>query len=296
MKRKLIAGILLCLLVSASLCKAFAHKDNQHYKEIESVLFGTQAATIMGDQASKKLVRHLEYATSIALDQYNGFKDTLLKDLQMYGVPNLPPNVTEIGTENSINFSDSPNKHRGYTHLGWTYTYGKEFADANWPKRKQMMVETTKKVLNSKDEEICDSFAAILYYVHLLGDMQEDSSRTERDQVIPLIEKHGLSDIFIHKPNKDIFIELYHYLSVLFEGRVNKTYLSYYNRMMRKIKDLYSEAKKDMRSNDDEVIKENENNLTSEQLDYYSRELLKALSSNMPILLEHTLFSGVFYH
>ncbi len=37
MKRKLIAGILLCLLVSASLCKAFAHKDDQHYKEIESV-------------------------------------------------------------------------------------------------------------------------------------------------------------------------------------------------------------------------------------------------------------------
>ncbi len=295
MKRKLIAGVFLCLLVFSLLGNTLAHKDDQHYKEVESVLFGNQTAVIMGNETSKKLVRHLEYATSIALDQCNGYKGILLKDLQLYGVPNLPPNVTDIGAENSINFKAGPNKHRSYTHLGWTYTYGKEFADANWPKRKQMMIETTKKVLNSKDEEVCDSFSAILYYVHILGDIQDDSSRTERDQIIPLIEKHGLSDIFTYKPNKDIFIELYHYLSVLFEGRVSKTYLSYYTRMMRKIKDLYSEAKRDMRANDDETVVENQNNLTSEQLDYYSKKLLETLSKNMPTLLEHTLFDGIFY-
>ena len=294
--RRLIAGILILVIALMPVCYAFAHKGNQHYIECESVLFGKQAATIMGDKTHKKLVRHLEFATSIALDQYNGFYRIMLIDLQEYGVPHLPPNVSDIGTKNSINFSESPNKHRGYTHLGWTYNYDELHSVANWPKRKQILVETVKKVVKTNDEELCDSFAAILYYVHLLGDMQSDSSRTERDQVLPMIEKHGLSDVFSYKPNKDIFIELYHYLSLLFDGRVSKTYLSYYNRMQRKIKDLYSEAKKDMRSNSYDLIEENDNNLTTDQLDHYSHELIKALSDNMPILLQHTVFDGIFYH
>ena len=74
MRKRIAAGFLVLLLLVVSLCDAFAHSDDQHYKEIEAVLFGTQSATIMGDQNNKKLVRHLEYATSIALDQYNGKK------------------------------------------------------------------------------------------------------------------------------------------------------------------------------------------------------------------------------
>ena len=285
----------MCLLVSGTLCNAFAHKSDDHYKEIESVLFGNNKATIMGNETKKKLVRHLEYATSIALDQFNEGQRILLEDLQRYGVPNLPPNVTEIGKENTINFSASANYHRSYTHKGWTYPYSEEFSVANWPKRKQIMVETTKKVLNSKDEEICDSFAAILYYVHLLGDMQEDSSRTERDQVIPLIEKHGMSDLLNYKANRDIFTELNHYLPILFENRINKTNKSIYDRMMKRIKKLYSKAKQDMKNNSAEDKEEYQNNLTPDQLDSYSKKLLDILKENMPILLEQTLFKGVFY-
>ena len=201
-----------------------------------------------------------------------------------------------LGSDGGINFTASGNTHRKYTHRGWSFDYTETYNDANWPLRKRIMVNTVKKVINSKNETLCDSFAAILYYIHVLGDVQSDSKRSERDQVIPLIEKHGIGDLLSYKPNKDIFIELYHYLSVFYEQcGVSKTYRSYYNRMMSKLKNIYSNAKADMKNNSEEEKAANDNNLTPSQLDKYAAELIKALSENLPILLEHSIFDGVFY-
>lgn len=305
MKKRITVALLIFIFALCSVPYALSHEGDQHYREIEAVLFGPSKFRIVGNDEKKKLLQHLEYVTAIAIDQNNGSHSGMFKDLQLYGVPNLPPNMTDPsnGNDNNINFRCSRGIHRKYTHLGWTFTYrieydkNKEPITSNWPVRKKMMVETVRKVLGSDKykEEIYDSFAAILYYVHLLGDMQTDSTRTERDQVIPLIDKHGLGDIISYKANRDVFTELHHYLPILFQGNVNKTYQSYYDRMIRQIKQLYYKVKTTMKDNIKNGTATEDNYLTSEQLDRYSRELLKILSDNMPTLLEHSYFSGVFY-
>ena len=299
MKRKTVAVVILIVCILSFSLDSFAHNDDKHYKEIESVLFGNKAASILGNTEKKKLIRHLEYATGLALDQFNGSDGTLLIDLQIFGIPNLPTHITDEIDAGGFNFRESANAHRQYTHMGWTYEYDKNHRKANWPLRKQIMVETVKKVLfkkdNSYDDTYYDSFAAVLYYIHLLGDMQEDSKRKERDQIIPLIEKHGMSEIFVYKPNRDIFTELYHYLPILFENNVNLTYRSYYTSMIREIKNTYSDAKKEMKNNSEEEKREYNNNLTPGQLNKYSERLLNILQKYMPTLLEHTAFSGIFY-
>lgn len=275
---------------------AIAHQsEDDHYKDIESVLFGNKATIILSNADKKKMVRHLEYAASLALDQFNGYKAILLEDLKQYGVPNLPAQITDKLESGGFDFSASGQTHRQYTHLGWTKSYDEEHIAANWPLRRQMMVNTVKKILNSDNEEICDAFAAILYYIHVIGDLQNDSSRTERDQVIPLIEKRGMSDIFVYHPNKDIFIELYHYFPILFDQKINKTYKSYYTSMMRDIKNLYSRAKQTMKENSEQDKKNYDNNLTPDQLDSFSKELLNIIKKYLPTLLEQTYFQGVFY-
>ena len=50
-----------------------------------------------------------------------------------------------------------------------------------------------------------------------------------------------------------------------------------------------------MKNNSEEDKKEYQNNLTPDQLDYYTKELLDILKHHMPSLLEHTIFEGVFY-
>lgn len=295
MRRKAVALILLVVCIFANCPTTFAHSNEEHYKDMETVLFGYQAASIMSDAEKKKKMQYLEHATSFAIDQVNGFLGTYLEELRRFGIPNLPASITDGIESGGINFTANPQVHRRYTHLGWTKEYEKGYETANWPLRKQIIVETVKKVLNADDNTINDSFGAILYYIHLLGDMQNDSKRTERDQVIPLIEKHGLSDIFVYKADKDIFTELYHYLPLLFENKVNKTYQSYYTSMMRDIRNLYSRAKQTMKDNSEEDKKEYDNNLTPNQLDSYSKELLEILRKYMPTLLEQTIFKGVFY-
>ena len=178
MMKKTIGVLLILSIIICHFPIAVAHQnENDHYKDLESVLFGNNSARIMGDAEKKKLVRHLEYATSLALDQFNGFKGTLLEDLRLYGVPNLPNHITDKIEEGGFNFPASGQTHRQYTHLGWTYDYDKEHRVANWPLRKQMMVDTAKRVLNCNDDEICDSFAALLYYIHVIGDAESCSRR-----------------------------------------------------------------------------------------------------------------------
>ena len=82
--------------------------------------------------------------------------------------------------------------HRRYTHKGWNYTYsGEQDKGQNWPLRKTILVNTVEKVFgmdglwgavsslwDTTGEEWADAFAAMLYYLHVLGDQIE---RLEKD-------------------------------------------------------------------------------------------------------------------
>ena len=273
-----------------------AHTDIGHDREMETILWGNKKTTVLSNEELKIKVRCLKDATSIALDQFNGTKAIQMKNLENYGVEGIPPLISDTIEKGGINFTANGLTHRKYTHLGWTYVYSGKYSDANWPKRKEIMINTVMKVLDTTDEEICDSFAAILYYIHILGDIQDDSIQTQRDQVIPLIDKQGISDILHYRPNKDIFLELSHYIPILFEGRISKTYLSYYSRLKRQISKLHRKAKDLLKENKKKgTVDKNINYLTSKQLNELSEELMAIMAQNMPVLLEHSIFEGVFY-
>lgn len=294
-KRQVLCIFLLCsLLFHYSWC-AYAHNDHEHDKEMEAVLWGNKSRYILNDSVLRDKARCLKDATSIALDQFNRTKAIQLKHLEMQGIDGIPTNVIDTIEEGGIDFSANGLTHRKYTHLGWTYVYSDQYAIANWQKRKQIMMNTVKSILNTDEEKLCDSFAAVLYYIHILGDLQTDSVQIKRDQVIPLIDKHGVSDLLRYHPNKDIILELNHYLPILFENRVSKTYQSYYSRLMRQIKKLHMKAKSIIKENEKRSSIVDNNYLSPKQVDELSKELLEILGQNLPVLLEHSIFEGVFY-
>ena len=107
MRARKTAIVVLLFAICLSFMSAYAHDDHDHYKEMEAVILGNNAASVMGDASRKRMVRHLEYATSIALDQFNGSKKTLLLDLQLFEVPELPARITDTIDNGSIDFSAS---------------------------------------------------------------------------------------------------------------------------------------------------------------------------------------------
>ena len=82
----------------------------------------------------------------------------------------------------------SPANHRTYTHQGWNYSYNKEtYGDlASWSVRKNILLASTEKIFDFSFlsgkwlffefgySDKCDSFSALVYYNHLLGDYIED--------------------------------------------------------------------------------------------------------------------------
>ena len=66
--------------------------------------------------------------------------------------------------------------------------------------------------------------------------------------------------------------------------------------MMSQLKNQYVKAKFAMQTNSPEDKEKYDNNLTPEQLHKYANDILKILSQNMPILLEHTIFSTIFQY
>lgn len=187
MDRRGFLGLILAGALSAfSPGAAFAFSAAEHNKIIEAALFGREdyRASVEGTLAGDA-VAALESAVYMCLDQYNGKGEDQLETLRRYGVSGLPGSICDINFEGN-------STHRRYAHQGWNYTYsGKQDKGQNWPLRKTILVNTVKKVFGMDDlwdamsslwdtsgEEWADAFAAMLYYLHVLGDQIE---RLEKD-------------------------------------------------------------------------------------------------------------------
>lgn len=296
--KKLLCTILLVLMM-ANICvsPAFAHPDqNSHYRDIEKVLFGREiltrnerkSTTTLGSKARDALLS-LEHATAIVLDQYKGDDQDLLDQLAEYGVPSLPPDAitTKDQDARGINFLASPNLHRSFTHRGWTFEYLPSSSKANFPVRKEILMETARVAFDPDllDFTRRDAFCAVLYYVHVLGDHMADSKAKGTTLIISLVEPGAVRRT--PPRNEDIFLELEYYLSVLFKDKSdNQTY----SRMMQKLNDLRRRVAKTAR----------ETNLFSDQgamqlYHSYVDELFDLLCTYVPRLLEREeFFSDVF--
>ena len=140
---------------------------------------------------------------------------------------NLPASVSEIALPGGP-------QHRQYTHRGWNdqinYLFDEDQKE-RWLKRKEVLRNTVYKVFDynqqpfwlswlpffhdEKSEMKYDSFCALVYYVHILGDYLEDSNYQQfngntNGRKVAFARSHA------DEENIDLFFELQIHLSKLF--------------------------------------------------------------------------------
>lgn len=280
MKRFVLCLILLALL-GVLFLPAIAFDRDDHDKYLEKVLF------IHGEvpASAQQKLDMLESASYLAVDQYNGKGKEDLDYLRTSGVSGLPKSISEI------DFSANA-YHRRYTHQGWNYTYSGEKDKANWPVRKEILLSTANKVcefgivneIGGRYCDQCDSFCALIYYVHILGDQIHDENLKGSSEQLPFARANA------SESNPDLFFELKPHLEKLFE-EVRETRKYTYNGMLVKYNVLEKKARTlagtvgGINTEEDRVL-----------LNDYENELMDLLTSYVPRLLKYTSFFGnTFY-
>ena len=159
------------------------------------------------DSAVQDELSVLTSACYLTVDQFNNYGQTYLKELIDYGVKNLPSQVSEIG------FSASGRNHRNFTHRGWNFDYGGEMK-TKWPIRQDILRNTVGTVFNfNGNEKQKEAFCELLYYIHILGDHEDDTSyKVSNGLKIDVGGRHDKEDI-IHR--------LLDLLPVLFPDQTN---------------------------------------------------------------------------
>lgn len=246
-RRSFISLSMVLLIELASPCMASAHDKNEHNKELELVLLGESGYKIrhQGDTPGRG-IRAIEAAAYLCIDQFQGYGSEELDWLKGNG-------FDVLDSLEEINFTASGRNHREYTHCGWEMTY--EDDKAHWSRRKKILLDTVEKVFNFKAlpswlvgyDERCESFAALVYYIHVLGDFLEDDTLGKFEG-----ESNGkkvkFARTFPTDKNPDIFWEIERHLGTLLLGQ--NTSLTY-NSLMIDLKGLARRARKIARQRGD---------------------------------------------
>lgn len=275
------------LLLSIFSISAFAYDAKEHDTYLELVLFGDVSYKDSQTEAVKKKIQMLEYASYLAIDQDRSEGADELKFLKEQKVKGLPK--LENFDLTGIFFGN----HRNYTHRGWDYVYtipkGEKHDKANWPVRKKLLCSTANKVFDFgfKNElfgsvcDQCNSFCALVYYIHILGDHIERDSYKVNDLTMPLAREHA------DQNNPDVFMEIKKHCEVLFSSQKNSTT---YAAFMQELDDLASKARTLAGT------KGGINETNFEQYHGYSEDLMELLISYVPLLLENEeFFKTEFY-
>lgn len=281
--KRTISMILTLLLFIASATPVYSKGGEEHKKDYKEVLFGTVRNGSPEDEAAAALAA----AASLTIDHYklnNGQKQ--LDTLKKYGVKNLP-SLEAISI-------DGGGKHRVYAHNGWDSEYHslrdkQRYSDAQWQKKWKLRKGIIEKTVNAifdfnwwsgipvigeqlpSSSEECDSFCALIYYIHLIGDHVETHSMDEYNLLMPLGGR-VLSDTIVS--------ELKYHCEILFE---NQEDTNEYDHLEDKLREIDTEC-----LNMGDIT---ENNLKKNQ--ELAQELLDELKKDIPILLkEESFFSN----
>lgn len=294
--KKAICSILVILFVfSLFPAESSAHGDRkEHFNDIEHVLFGKNYKTYYDELPidTKRKVRAIEYASILTLDQYNETDHTLLMGLEKLGVPDLPKNVTDTKDEYEfgINYRSYPNEHRKYTHRGWDYLYSDLDDIANWPVRKNILLNTARVVFkldnftNDKESQGY-AFCALVYYIHIIGDQEKDSQYADCEKIIPL-GRNNAQKTQKSSNTSDVFLELEYYLPRLFKEQQGSVL---YIALMLRLKMLSKQVRK---------LDENGKVTGKDNIDKYqtcAKKMMKVLRFYIPKLLKNeSFFTAVF--
>ena len=192
-----------------------------------------------------------------------------------------------------FNFQESPARHRYYTHRGWNL--GDE-DKAHWSVRQQLLLNTIDKELFSTENVIADffsdvfqrdnyekkqreSFAILLYYVHILGDHLEAGKKTA-----PMDKMNAVALIApLTRPNYDtqnnpaIIPELIACVKILFKSQEKDRFFNDFIQDLEEIRERSS------------AITDSKDGLNTGNFNEYNKcaeDLLESLASYVPTLLE----------
>ena len=279
MKRIVLAFICVMVLAINAVTPSLASGRNVHDDYMLHVLFGSNYKEENYTQKELTAIKALEAASYLAVDQYNGDGEEELKTLSDFKVPELPTTIDDI------DFSGNQH-HRRYTHRGWLGPYNNDdrpYPDdkAHWSIRKRVLVLTTKKVFALSDEQnrICDSLAAVIYYIHVLADHIVETDYTKMNS--DLIGVGGRNDQY------DIIHQLIIHFDILFASPNSNNRYNSFRAQLKLLNNEFSEL-----VNSDGGINSPEKQAAYRLL---AQKLMDMLIKHVPVLLkEEIYFSKIF--
>jgi len=213
--------------------------------------------------------------------------------LKISNVPNLREIVTPGG-----------NGHGVYSHLGWNHVYTEEpiplglgevvYVNRAWILRKKLLCDALGKIFDFGlfEGKKKDALGALLYYVHILGDHEENEASTANTR-IPIIsmDEQGAIDWGSNQdwiPRTTIKEELLIYLPILFSDQKNT---HSYSTMIKQIEEFNVFSVIHI----NKVIGKVSHFTDSEAQTERAKYLLQILSDFCPYLLSQESFAKKFY-
>lgn len=276
MKRRILCFLTVAILFLSLFPQyGFSYNRNGHDSILESVLLGNEYHIKQQPKSIQDTLDAIDCASYLAIDQYNGDGTAELEFLQEYGIHGIPGTIDEIDYK-------SNKYHRKYTHRGWEHKYDPDIA--NWKTRKPILLKTINTCFDFGPEsnvtagysKQCDSFCALVYYIHILGDRVSDKQYYVNTVQMEL---GGRSD------NDDIISEIIRCSDILFQDHSikYKLYISKLERLNKKIAKL-DPGGKGFSQEDFPLYKE------------YGEDLLDILQEYLPDLLQdESFFASVFF-
>ena len=269
---KIFTVFVLVLLLTISPISAMAYTRKEHDNIMRDVLF-KDFKVVANDSEADKKVEALECASYLSIDQYNGNGAKDLETLRKFGVNSLPKSIDDI------DYSAS-SKHRRATHRGWDFNDYNEADQKRWKIRKQILINTADKILDSgMNSKKKDSFCAIIYYTHVLGDRIADDQYYSNAEIIEL---GGRTD------KQDIIHELIKHTEILFADQKG-TFK--YNHVISKF-ELYNTRVASL-------LKKNNGDFSEkdfETYEKYANKVMDVMIYNYPEMLkEEKFFKAAFY-
>lgn len=270
-----IAVILCAVLVAECIpTKVEAYERKDHDKYMLEVLF-RNFKEVENDHNVDDEIEALECAAYLCIDQFNNNGQKDLDVLLGFGVKGIPSKVEDIA------FNASGTNHRSFTHRGWKST-NNSISKEKRELRENILLNTADAIFDFKgNENQKDGFCALIYYIHLLGDHQDDTS---------YMVKNGLKmDVGGRKDKTDIIHELEANISVVFS---DQTHTHKYQSLMGSL-EKYNSKLYDLVNSEGGINTDEEFFEKQELVD----GLTRLLTLYLPEMLKDELFfSEVFYN
>ena len=288
--------ILIILVPTGALCVS---EDTKHDEDLKEIFWGKYTSY---DDTEELIV--LQWAVYFAVDciakpNSKASDEIGLAKLRGYGIEGVPQQVSDFHYEGN-KFENQ--YHERYTHLGWDHVYGSGRFDslgniAHWPEiRKPLLINAVRQVFikgktdlgstidiggwfhqpktDMSDQQL-ESMAALIYYVHVLGDHCYNTNSTSIDR-IPLAKRT--------EDNKDpsLIFDLKKHLRVLFRDQQNSSEL---RSLMKEMDNIHNDVLVLLGDNDYPP-----SDAQFESYRGYAKKLMNELKKRIPRLLEDSDF------